>query len=78
MTILLYFTGIKPHYRSEGPRQGSCRVFGGMFRTIKTITMEYRIEELALNYVNQKNIWYQISVQSCISIREITPAQKAI
>ena len=38
---------IKPHYRSEGPRQGSCCVFGGMFHTIKTIiTMEYLIEEL--------------------------------
>ena len=22
---------IKPHYRSEGPRQGSCGVFGGCF-----------------------------------------------
>ena len=45
---------IKPHYRSEGPRQGSCRVFGGMFHTIKTITMEYLIEELARNLINQK------------------------
>ena len=42
---------IKPHYRSEGPRQGSCRVFGGMFHTIKTITMEYLIEELARNQI---------------------------
>ena len=42
---------IKPHYRSEGPRQGSCRVFGGMFHTIKTITMEYIIEELARNQI---------------------------
>ena len=27
-TILLQ---IKPHYRSEGPRQGSCGIFGGCF-----------------------------------------------
>ena len=24
------FRKIKPHYRSEGPRQGSCGVFGGV------------------------------------------------
>ena len=45
---------IKPHYRSEGPRQGSCGVFGGMFHTIETTTMEYLISELSLNYQNQK------------------------
>ena len=28
------------------------------------------IAELTLNYMNQKNIWNQILVQSCIPIRE--------
>ena len=51
--------------------------FWGMFHTIETTTMKYLISELALNYMNQKNIWYQISVKSCISIIEITSAQKA-
>ena len=52
--------------------------FWGMFHTIETSTMEYLIWELALNYMNKKNIRYQILVKSCISIREITSAQKAI
>ena len=49
-----------------------------MFHTIETTTIEYLISEVALNYMNQKNIWYQMLVKSCISIREITIAQKAI
>ena len=28
---VLFPTPIKPHYRSEGPRQVSCGVFGGVF-----------------------------------------------
>ena len=49
-----------------------------MFHTIETTTIEYLISEVALNYMNQKNIWYQMLVKSCISKREITIAQKAI
>ena len=45
---------IKPHYGSEGPRQGSCGVFWGMFHTIETTSMEYLIEELARNLIIQK------------------------
>ena len=52
--------------------------FWGMLHTIETTTMEYLISELALNYMNQKNNWYQTLVKSCITIREITSAQKAI
>ena len=56
---------IKPHYRSEGPRQGSCGVFWGIFHTIETTIYELMddliiIAELAVNYVNQKHIWNQI------------------
>ena len=29
LKILAFPRQIKPHYRSEGPRQGSCGVFGG-------------------------------------------------
>ena len=52
--------------------------FWGMFHTIETTTMDHLISELALKYMNQKNIWYQNFVKSCISIREITSAHKAI
>ena len=52
--------------------------FWGMFHTIGTTTMEYLISELALNYMNQKKFWYQTLVKSCITIREIISAQKAI
>ena len=47
---------IKPHNSSEGPRQGSCGVFLGMFHTIETTTMEYIISELALNYMNKSSL----------------------
>ena len=47
-----------------------------MFHTIETTTMEYLISELALNYMNQKNIWYQISVKSCISIEKLHQHRK--
>ena len=62
---------IKPHYRSDGPRKGSCGVFGGFYYTIETTTMEYLIiADLTLNFINQKNIWNQILVKSCIPIGE--------
>ena len=31
LIFLLLGDKIKPHYRSEGPRQGSCGVLGGFF-----------------------------------------------
>ena len=52
--------------------------FWGMFHTIESSTMEYLILEPALNYMNKKNIRYQILAKSFISIKEITSAQKAI
>ena len=41
---------IKPHYRSEGPRQGSCGVFGGVLilSGLLYVTVEYLIAELNL------------------------------
>ena len=47
-----------------------------MFHTIETTAMEYLISELALNYMNQKNIWYQISVKSCIFIEKLYQHRK--
>ena len=41
--------------------------------------MQYLIiMELTLNFLNQKNIWNQIIVKSCIRIGEKHHAQKAI
>ena len=41
------------------------------YRDYYTTTMEYRIiAELTLNCINQKNIWNQILVKSCIPIGE--------
>ena len=44
---------IKPHYRSEGPRQGSCGVFGGVLLLSGLLysTVEYLIAELFLNFI---------------------------
>ena len=44
---------IKPHYRSEGPRQGSSGVFGGVLLLSGLLysTVEYLIAELFLNFI---------------------------
>ena len=45
---------IKPHYRSEGPRQGSCAIFGGVLVLSRALytTMEYLVAELVINFNN--------------------------
>ena len=37
----LYLDQIKPHYRSEGPRQGSCGVFGVFFILTRLLSTNY-------------------------------------
>ena len=34
-----FWATIKPHYRSEGPRQGSCGVFWALYDTICEVTV---------------------------------------
>ena len=45
---------IKPHYRSEGPRQGSCAIFGGVWVISRVLytTMENLVAELVINFIN--------------------------
>ena len=51
------FADIKPHYRSEGPRQGLCVVFGGVLILLGVLILYIyycgvSIAELALNFIN--------------------------
>ena len=72
--VQLFISLISPHYRSEGRRQGSCGVFGGVFLLSRLLILillwSTYLAELVLNFIKFETLYNKATEMLCISSGE--------